>query len=454
MIEKYQRFILSVNPPKYWVILRFILHWLTIPVKLFIIGLNSLIMHLFYLPWLKVRRAPIMPSEETRRQRFLNVYKNLPVYDNGSMQLYVNRVDYYSLPDGVNHNTDHQCSRHATYSFILNKLGKGNDKLNRAMNRHMWKHILLRGYTENGDYNSNTVSGDMLIGLSLGLLQAYNPPSAKIQGDEMRVVELTTYDELRDSFELLLNGVIENDFSLLETARQNEDPIQREVWDLELKRKDFRPELIRIKSARAMFQPGLETVGAQSITLLAALKVAATTSKSVYLKKTYKKLFKNYGYGILSLLPTTFIPSKRGYFNDHNCLVSAYVLSKLSETKLEKWYWNIVALYIWSLSYPYHNGYFTGLVNDLMPGLISKKYLEKCVSFLYEQEPLTYSGTGGDKIKPKSYPVPHNEQDRDEFHVDKDPEILINYSGKVKSGLGFFSAASMLELDKVKTWLA
>lgn len=454
MLERYQKFILSVTPPIIWVKTRFVLHWITLPIKLLVIGLNSLLMHIFYLPWLKMREPPQMPSEETRKQRFLNIYKNLPVYDNGAMQLYVNRVDYYTLPDGSNHNTDHQCSRHATYSFILNKLSNGNDRLNRAMNRHMWKHVLLRGYTEDGSYNANTVSGDMLIGLSLGVMNAYKPRELKIHGDDMRVVDVTTYDELRDSFEQLLIGIIENDYSLLETSRQIEDPIQSAVWDAEMKKKDQRPELVKVKSGRAMFQPGLETVGAQSITLLAALKVASVTSKSVYLNNVYKKLVKNYGYSLLALFPTTFIPSKRGYFNDHNCLVAAYILSKLSTGRLEKLYWNAVALYIWSLSYPYYNGYFTGLVNDLMPGVISKKYIDKCISFLYEDEPATYSGTGGTKLKPQEYPVRYNEQDRDEFHVDKDPEILTNYSHKVKSGLGFFSAASLLELDKVKTWLA
>lgn len=447
MLKAYRKFILKVNTPQSWKVFRYILHILTIPVKLFTIGFISLLMHLFYLPFLKRRAVPKTPPDRVRKERFLYVYKNLPVFDNGTMQLYTNRVDYYSLPNGNNHNTDHQCSRHGTYSFILNKLEASNDKVNTALERHMWKHLLFRGYKEDGSYNLNNVSGDMLLGMCLALTNAYRPSNPK-PGEE------NSYVKLKDSFDEVLFGMIENDYSLIENQRQDDDPIQSEVWDEQMKLNSYRPEKVKVKSARAMLQPGLETVGAQAITMLAAMRVGDKVVGSLYAKREYKKLFWLYGYGLLSLFPTTFIPSKRGYFNDHNCLVAAYVLSKLSTNKLEKFYWNLIATYIWSLSYPYYNGYFTGLLNEVFPGIISKKYTEDCISFLYEEDPAVFSGEGGVKIKPKEYPVKYNEQDRDEFHVDKDPMILTEFLQKSKSGLGFFSAATMLELDKVKKWLA
>lgn len=444
MIEAYQRFILNTKPSLVWVAIRFILHWVTLPVKLVLIGLNSLVMHLVYLPFLRKRKVPALVDENVRKERFLKLYENLPVFDNGTVQLYTNRVDFYSLPDGENHNMDHQCLRQGTYSFVLSKLEKSNEKVNIGLERHMWKHVLLRGYQQSGAYNANSVSGDMLLGLSLAMTNAYKAP--------VKPGEESGYDKLKDSYDELLFNIIDNDYALLEVARQDEDPVQSAVWDSQI-RSGKSPESVRIKSARAMFQPGLETVGAQAITLLAALKIGDKLIGSSYAKKEYLKVFWGLGYGLLSLFPTTFWPSKRGYFNEHNCLMAAYVLSKLSTSKLERIYWNFVALYLWSLSYPYYNAYFTGLVNDLMPGIVSKSYMNKCLAYLYENEPRAYSGVGGVKSKPKSFPVPYNEQDRDEFHFDKDPEILTDYSQKVKSGLSFISGATMLELDKVKTWL-
>src|SRR5690606_39758278 len=84
-----------------------------------------------------------------------------------------------------------------------------------------------------------------------------------------------------------------------------------------------------------MFHPGLECTGSSAITLLAALKVGSKILKSKTHKETYNKLFWKYGYGFLSLFPTTFIPSKRGYFNDHNCMVAAYILAKLADRSEE-----------------------------------------------------------------------------------------------------------------------
>jgi len=440
MLKAYQKFILRTNPSILWKVIRYILHIITIPLKLFTIGFNSLLMVVFHLNFLKKRVVPNESSDEDRKFILNYVYKQLPIYENEEIQLYTNRVPVNIQPDGENHNPDHQCSRQGTYSFLMNTVDKGNDKIIHALKRHLWKHVLLRGYKQDGSYNVDTVSGDMLIGLSLGMLNL--PKDSDMSS------------EIRDSFDELLHGIIENDYALTEQRDLGpiEDPIESELWNEELKKVGMRPEKVRIKSSRAMFQPGLETVGAQAITLLSALKIGDKIVGSSYAKKEYKKLIWYYGYGLLSLFPTTFIPSKRAYFNDHNCIVAAYILAKLATNKVSQWYWTLVVKYVWRLSKPYYNPYFTGLMLDLDPDSISNEYHKECLSYLYEELPKVNSEYGTLR-KPLEYPVKYNDQERDEFYVDTAPGIVDTIQGKYRSGLGFLAGAIMLEPEKAKEWL-
>lgn len=434
IINTYSRFILQINPPKYWKVLRFIIHWVTIPFKLAIIGslgLFQIIKHSLDKP--RVIESKEIPLA-TKQDYFEKILNLSPVMRSHDLQLYVSRQPYNFPIDGTTHNPDHQLARHATFCFLMGKLGLRTYEMDRALWFHMQDKYLVRGYKWNPveqtiEFNASTVSGDMLCGLNLAMLD-------------------TDDSILKEKFDILINYIIDNDYSLLEGSRPgNEDPGQA-LWDKLLKQVSDRPEKVRMKSARGMWQPGLETVGAQALTVLAALRVADKKGV-VNAKKEYRKLLYTYGYGILSIFPTAYIDSRRGYFNEHNTIIALYVLSKLSESKLGKLFWKIPMMYVWSLSKHWYNPYFTGLVKECYPDLVSDEYLNKCEQYLYEEEPNHYNYAFAEVSKSQA-PVKFNKIHEDEFNPDikRDYEIVsVEEDSKIRTGLGFLAGAIMLESD-------
>src|SRR5690606_22888301 len=107
-----------------------------------------------------------------------------------------------------------------------------------------------------------------------------------------------------------------------------------------------------------------------ALTILASLRIASKVTDSSVCRKEYNNLLWRYGYGLLSLAPTAYIDSQRGYFNDHNCLISLYALFRLADSPLGKLFWALPMVYVWTLSRHWYNGYFTGLVRECIPWLI------------------------------------------------------------------------------------
>jgi hypothetical protein len=265
----------------------------------------------------------------------------------------------------------------------------------------------------------------------------------------------------------MLYSIIENDYALLEFSRpDNEDP-QQALWDKvqEHNLKCLPSQNRKVKSIRGMWQPGLETVGAQALTILAALRIGDKIIGASYAKKEYRRLLFKFGYGLLSLFPTAFAKSQRGYFNDHNCITCLYILSSLAETKLGRLFWKIPMLYVWMLSRTWYNGYFTGLLEKAHPGTVSQEYLDKCKAYLYEEKPLSYSYAQSACYPAKEYPVKFNDMSQDEFYPDMPHELLVPdiiddetkrqvLSGieKYRSGLGWLACAVMLEKDPKGTF--
>lgn len=433
LTKKYTEYILNPNPSKTWKVVRFFIHWLTLPLKLVAIGglgITQIVLKLF----VKNRTVPQLPSLETKRAYFKKIMDNMPVFKGNYIELYTNRVPYYSIPNGANHNPDHQCSRHSTYSFLMDRIGKRNLEQDAATAMHMTGPWLARGYTWNPyedriQYNVNTVSGDMLCGLNLAMLNNKN-------------------EALEIKYEEMLAHLIDNDYSLLEGGSPEAGDPGYEMYQAELKHKY--PEEIRMKSARGMWQPGLETAGAQALTLLSALRIGDKKLKMPSAKKAYRKMLWQYGYGLLSLFPTAYIDSKRGYFNDHNCLIALYVLSKCADNALSKLFWKIPMVYVWLLSRHWYNAYFTGLLQDAHPGTVSQKYVDKCIAYLYENEPRVYGHTDAMRQTTSEVPVTFNEILEDEFSPDQQMDRHISYSdenSKVKTGLGFMAHAVMIEKD-------
>lgn len=412
IIDVYNTFISNPSPSLFWKVIRVILHWLLIPVKLSLVLLLYVIMQVYMLLFYKKREINIELTDDKRIKYVTHIFKQLPIYTDHKIQLHTLRVPINENPDGSNHNPDHQLARHGVYSFLMKILNKHNHKISAATKNHIvsndGKTLLVRGYTidkltENYIYNVNNTSGDQLIGLLLSLL---------VDND-------TT---LEYNYEKLINQIIDSDYALLNINNK--------------------------KSLRGMWQPGIETMGAQSLTILAALKMGEKLGVS-RARPTYNKLMYGYGYCLLNLFPTIFIPSKRGYFNDNNCITSAYILSKLSKNKLEKFYYNMIALYVWSLSYKWYNAYFTGLINDLMPNLISKQYIKDCENYLYEEFPNHFDKNIESTLQTREFPVKFNDMNQGEFFPDEEHKISKGEPNH-RSGLGWLAAATSINTGLVK----
>ena len=411
LIKKYNSFITILNPTIKWKLARFLLHWVTLPLKLILISAVTIVMHI-YLKCQKKRDIAELQSILTRKLQFKNMFLTLPIYDNGYLKLYVNRVPSNEIPDGRNHNDDHQGARHGTYAFIMSKLGLLDEKINNATRLHLQKQYgVVRGFkydlAGNIIYNAINTSGDQLLGLCMAV---------QTSDDSM----------VKEAYEQAIMGIIDNDYALRSADGKT-------------------------KSDRAMWQPGLETVGAQSLTILAALSVGIKLGNPEA-KKHYRKLIWMYGYGALSLFPTTFIPKQRGYFNDHNCMIASYLLAKNAPTKIGKIYWGLVAFYVWSLSYNWYNPYFTGLLKEIAPKLVSDKYMEKCKQLLFEEEPISYASNGYDEVKPTTgYPVKFNDMNQGELYFDEEHTLALNRSSdSTHSGLGWVASAVMIDNEEAK----
>lgn len=431
--KSFQKLILNPKPNFTWKLVRFLLHWTTLPLKLLLIGglgLYQIVKHTI----LDTNRAPKPITDTLDVDKLL---KSLPIWDNGHIKSYVNRVPAGEAIDGLNHNFDHQCSRHSTYAFLLSQL---NPALrDAAVEKGVWNHLqgkyLARGYKADGTFNVKTVSGDMLCGLNLAML---NSESLILQ----------------DRFEVLVDNLIQNDYSLLEGQRPDGEPILEEIYDEALVAAQNRPENVLMKSARGMWQPGLETVGAQALTILAALRVADVKLRSKTAGAEYRKLLKVYGFGLLSLFPTAYTDTRRGYFNDHNCMIALYTLAKLSSSSWGRAFWKIPMVYVWKLSKHWYNAYFTGLLFDAYPELLKNAsnvaYLKKCIAYLQEVqvEEITKAPINwvGEEMLTTIVPVGLKLQKEDEFYPDMGhnilqlPEMPIQY---YRTGLGYLAGVTM-----------
>jgi hypothetical protein len=267
---------------------------------------------------------------------------------------------------------------------------------------------------------------------------------------------------LTDQFDHLVKDLIYNDYSIMEGQTPPGDGPgdgpERILFD-ELLEKVKEPSLIRMKSVRGNLQPGLETVGAQALTLLSALRVAEKKCRNPFARDAYRKMLYKYGYGVLSLIPTSFIPSARGYFNDSNCMAAAYTLAKLADSRAGRLFWGIPLFITWSLSYKWYNGYFTGLLVDAIPELkpYFSNYMAKCWQYLHEESPRYFAQACALKKEPDFYPVHFNKQEQEQFHPDQAHlELVKEYDGQflptenTRSGLGWLAHAIMLKPELVK----
>jgi hypothetical protein len=437
LYNAYLTFILNPFPSKTWQVIRFILHWITLPIKLIIIGLLGIYGILYNKFTYKTKSFPDI-SLETKKLYTKKIFGFMPTFNNDWYNLYLARQPYYAPVNGINHVTDHQCLRQGQYTFMLNNFKQDDHKADFALHQHLSGNWLLRGYKWNFNdsqlvLNANSTSGDMLLGLSLRML--------------------TSNDSiLKEKYEQLVSNIIEFDYSLLEGSEPSDSPAS-DLWNKLFKQSDERIEKIRMKSTRGMWQPGLETVGAQALTVLAAIRIADKKLGNKDARKEYKKLLYAYGYGLLSLVPTAYIPNSRGYFNDSNCLHALYILSQLSDSRLGRLFWKLPMVYVWLLSHSWLNPYFTGLLEKAHPGTVSKTYIDQCQNYLFSTEPATAVYNQDQAEQVKAVPVNPNLIVYDEFNWEcsMDCNIVPQFNNpEYRTGLGFLCAVSLIEPNPEK----
>lgn len=433
MLKYYFKLITNTSPGPVWKTIRFFLHWASLPLKLILIGGIGLFKIAQKSLVAKKRPSKGPVDLETKRKYFKKIWDALPVYSSNTLSFYTNRVPYYSYPNATNHNTDHQCSRHGIFSFLLSRLKLQSDKVDKGTRMFMSGHFLSRGYfyhpvEQHWMYNTQSISGDMLLGLNMAVLNSND-------------------DFILEKFDQLVDGIIENDYGLREAQTPYENDITLDIWKEALaKVKD--PSLVKMKSGRAIWAPGLETAGAQALTILATLRLAEKKTGNANAKKHYRKLLYKYGYGLLSLFPTTYLDFQRGYFNEHNCMNALYILSKLSDNKFGKIFWRLAMTYVWALSKHWYNPYHTGLMMDAHPGSIKEEYRQECENLLYTEEPRDYGYLTANTKFDDLEPVPYNHLYEDEYSPE-DPQnrriVIADEKNKIKTGLGFLACAIMIE---------
>ncbi len=436
-MKKYIKHIVNPSPTKLWQVTRFVLHWVTLPIKLVIMSLIGI----FGIIYNKVRytKRQIYPQHlnlQDRSKRLQKVLKYLPVLKNEFYNLYLPRNELGDTLDGTNHSSDHQLLQHGRYVFLMSKINRQTPQMIYALEQFLHNKMLARGYK--WDYEQNkfihnfrSVSGDMLLGLCLSLL------SAKDNED---------FDLLLEKFDILMAGIVQNDYALLEGQLPTDEPYKSIYQELGLNPK--------MKSSRAMWQPGAETTGAQALTILAALKVNHKINRTLSSGREYNKLFFKYGYGLLSLIPTCYLPKRRGYFNDCNCIQALYILLKLSDTKLEKFVYKFALRYVFNLSKSWYNLYFIGLIKEVAPELLDEKYLNTAKDFLYESEPVVFTADNAKTTQIFKAPIPIDLVNHSEFAFqDKLDHVKIADTGDVvHSGLSELAAMVLLDDELVKSF--
>lgn len=430
---------LNAKPSTLWKIARFFIHWITLPIKLALIGglgLFQIVRYSF--------KTPREVTDTGKRWNIFEIMANLPLLLHEQYTAYLPRQQFGAELNGRNHNSDHQCSRHGTLTFLATKIRKADEKIVEGMSKFMLGDYLARGFTidDMGSmrYNTSSVSGDMLCGLALGV-NALN----EVQTDNSK--------PLQDKYERLISAIIRDDYALREYdgPMADDDGILPEIYQERLEEAGHDKFLVNMKSNRASWSAGIETVGAQALTVLAALRVADKKFNDPLARKHYKKLLWKYGYGLLSIFPTAYIDSRRGYFNDHNCMMALYVLAKNAD---HKWFWKLPMLYVWGLSRHWHNMYFDGLLLDAYPELKPRlaNHIAKSKAYLSEVgsvQQMCLKNNDVKEIQTDNWPVPLNKIYDDEFYPDIRRDVYtedVAVGNYHMAGLGFFGDVVM---DKV-----
>jgi hypothetical protein len=206
----------------------------------------------------------------------------------------------------------------------------------------------------------------------------------------------------------------------------------------------------------ANFLPGFQSIGSvatipmgeKELTYLAALKCASNAyndsgardlckgrinipSENIY-EKEFKKRFYGYLGFLLCMFPTAGLWFRRGYFNDNNCMMAAYAIYLLSDSWFERMIMRIAMFNVWLMSWPWYNGFFSGLLYDACGKRFpTKKYMKKCFVYSCTSGSHPYSvKLYSKKLSPDKWPIPMGMRNMGEFMPDEDQETVSNINGK------------------------
>ena len=383
------------------------LTWLLLPFQLIIIFLLQLLQLMRNVLHKKSKYYyETQPIDQSKLMEAANkLYDESPIYLSKLHDLYSLRIFMGQKPDGYRHDTDHMCARQGIWVAITNRLMYDNSRAAHTLGKCIDKdkQELSRGYRVQDDlpieYNDIDISGDMLVGLCFGYVHAKQ---------KMNCVLAWIGQHLLNHGGLLTKG-------------------HMSIYA------DFRPF---INSARDPV-----VLGAQNLTYLCALRCAIEDANAngfdvlaKDLKRAYWVRFIVYG-GFLSVLfPTVGIWFKRGYNNDNVCMQAAYCLRRLSTTTLEKFVYTFAMYDIWLLSYPWLNGFFTGLLKQV--AWVSNKYINRCKNYAYAHLNQIASKQVSKQYKAKAWPVDPYYRNMGEFVCDEDQEFERDGTYQYRSTLG------------------
>lgn len=399
--------------------------WLLMPLKLSVIillGAFQQFRNVIFPKHPKFWAKEFYPTADASLISFAQkLFIDSPVYDHAALgTLYALRIPVGQEPDGSNHNWDHLAARQGVFISCLTKHGINPLNAARALQKCVayntqGSHELRRGWKlvrPNQDLvtlSTQPVSGDMLVGFCFGFLHAPEEllmPMSLIGSSMFRNRGLTTEGQV-SSVGNFLPGI---------QFKNSETPIP---------------------------------VGAQTATYLCGLKSAIEAfrvfehmAKMPYpakrlLQIEYWKRLILYGGFLEVMFPTAGIFFKRGYNNDNVTMQALWCLHHLSTTRFERTVYKIGMFWVWALSWPWLNGFFSGLLRDATKGQFpSKKYMERCQNYAMHCSSQAHDTAIRSSEWADYWPIDIQDRNLGEFSPDEDQEKKHQGDPQFRSTLG------------------
>jgi hypothetical protein len=438
----------NVNPSKLWKSIRFVLHWLSLPVKIFYNLSLGLVHNLMYIGSKKRDLKPV--SFENRAKTFQEVLKKLPVIKGNGFKIYAPLIPLNSPINASNHGIENQAMLQGLLSFCSSELGYNDEQLINGLNLFLFGGMMSRGTKVNPvenrqmnnfkSCNTETLSAFSLAVAFLNAKKSKN--TLEIDGNSYVPLSGPEY-HLREKFETLVMTIMEEqDMALLEGANP-EDPTASKLFKTLIKKAEGDVNLVLMKSIEGMFQPGLELTSKNALSILAALRVTDVKLRSLAARKYYRQLIWLYGYGLLGAIAS---PKE----NNLGQMLDLYTLSKLSKTWLGKKFWKFAMKRTWKLTKYQYNGLFTGLLEKAHPNTVNPKYIKTCLDNLYEETPRTYGFLKDSTVGSlaSSFPVQSSKTFESEFMENLTHEVFLDViEDRVRTGLSWVMQAIVLEKD-------